>query len=220
MERLCRCATHECQKARGSSCNEARRWTTGFHLDRPAGPAGAVAKRAARRHPGDEIRLRQTERDLVGRSEEDGQRSPRPAYGHGSHGDDASATFLRTKGTGADGSGHGYGQKIDPVGLDQAAAFAADPRGNPARANPPYSASPGISDFRISRTATSFSISMPVLNPLLSHRNTRSSNTTFPVAPGANGQPPRPPSDPSSTRAPASSAAEALAMPMPLVSCR
>jgi len=39
-------------------------------------------------------------------------------------------------------------------------------------------------------------------------------------APGANGQPPRPPSEPSRIRAPASRAADALAMPMPLVSCR
>ena len=65
--------------------------------------------RAARRHPGDEIRLRQAERGLVGRSEEDGQRSPRPAYGDGSDGDDACTEVPRTKGTGADGSGHGYG---------------------------------------------------------------------------------------------------------------
>ena len=109
VERLCRCAAHECQEARGSSCSEARRWTTGFHLDRPAGPAGAMASRAARRHPGDEIRLRQAERGLVGRSEEDGQRSPRSAYGDGSNGDDAYAEVPRTKGTGADGSGHGHG---------------------------------------------------------------------------------------------------------------
>src|SRR4030095_7484276 len=127
----------------------------------------------------------------------------------------------RTKGTGTHAwhGQHGYGQKVSADDPDQA-ALTAVPRGSPARAKAPYSASPGISDFNIERTAISFSISMPVLNPLLSHRNTRSSNTTFPVAPGANGQPPRPPSDPSSTRAPASSAAEALAMPMPLVSCR
>ena len=87
---------------------QARRWTTGFHLVRPAGPAGAVAGRAARRHPSDEIRLRQTERGLVGRSEEDGQRSPRPAYGDGSNGDDAYAEVPRTKGTGTD-AGHGSG---------------------------------------------------------------------------------------------------------------
>src|SRR5947209_6271009 len=43
----------------------------------------------------------------------------------------------------------------------------------------------------MARTAISFSTSTPVANPLLSHRNTRSSKTTLPVAPGANGQPPR-----------------------------
>src|SRR4051812_35765122 len=73
---------------------------------------------------------------------------------------------------------------------------------------------------RILRTVISFSKSMPVGKPLLSHRKTRSSNTTLPVAPGAKGQPPRPPSEPSRMRAPSSSAAAAFAMPMPRVSWR
>ena len=97
---------------------------------------------------------------------------------------------------------------------------APSPQGRPARASPPYSGSFGIASRRIARTAISLSMSMPVAKPLLSHRNTRSSNTTLPVAPGANGQPPRPPSEPSRMRAPSSSAAAALAMPMPRVSCR
>jgi hypothetical protein len=135
------------------------------------------------------------------RSEEDGQRSPRPAYGDGNDGNDACADPARTRRSGADaghGSRMGMGRaKIDPDSLDQAAALAAVPRGNrraPARHTALRRAFP-ISGFA---HRDQFSISMPV-ETLLSHRNTRSSNTTLPVAPGANGQPPRPPSDPSST---------------------
>ena len=56
LEWLCRCAARECEEARGSSCiddAEAGRWTTaGLQPDSPAGPAGAMADRAARRHCG------------------------------------------------------------------------------------------------------------------------------------------------------------------------
>ena len=61
-------------------------------------------KRAARRHADDEISFRQAERDIVGRSKEDSQRSPRPAHGDGNDGDDAFADAAGSDATRADGT--------------------------------------------------------------------------------------------------------------------
>ena len=59
-----------------------------------------------------------------------------------------------------------------------------------------------------------------VRTPIASSAWTRSSSGRLPEASGANGHPPRPPTLPSMRTAPASSAASALAMARPRVSCR
>src|SRR5690606_21590531 len=56
--------------------------------------------------------------------------------------------------------------------------------------------------------------SMPVATPERCSKYSRSSVAMLPVARGANGQPPSPPTLLSSTSAPASKAAQALAMPV------
>ena len=71
----------------------------------------------------------------------------------------------------------------------------ANPLGSPASATWPYSSSPGRPAARTERASISRSRSMPVRRPIASRRNTRSSVTMLPVAPGAYGQPPRPPWD-------------------------
>ena len=90
--------------------------------------------------------------------------------------------------------------------------------GRPARATMPKKRSPGSQGSTSARTAISLSMSMPVSKPSDSRRNTQSSVSILPVAPGANGQPPRPASEASKRSTPASTAAETLAMPRPRVS--
>src|SRR5690606_33388525 len=103
---------------------------------------------------------------------------------------------------------------IPPAALDA----GTNPLGRPARSTCPYCGSSGRAVSTIERTARSPSRSIPVRSPSDSSRNTRSSSTMLPVAPGANGQPPSPAMEASKRLAPASSAASALASPRPLVS--
>src|SRR5436853_7727232 len=78
-------------------------------------------------------------------------------------------------------------QREECGGSDAQAACATGwkLRGNPALATAPYSVTSGNARAMISRVRASLSRSMPVSTPIDSNRNTVSSRTMLPVAPGA-----------------------------------